>query len=82
MKKPKLRPRNPLLTIALARGGAGAHEQTTKALRRQDKMALQRELRDVRGSSRDGADGAERGRHSTWHRQGGAHAPLSLCHVA
>jgi len=82
MKKPQLRPRNPLVAIALARGGAGAHDQTTKARRRQDKMALQRELRDVRDTGHDRADGAGRGRDSTWHRQGGARAPLSLCRVA
>ena len=84
MKKPRLRPRNPLVALAHARGGAGAHEQTTKARRRQDKMALQRELRDTRGDGggRGRGDSAGGMRDMKWHRQGGADATPFLCRLS
>lgn len=89
MKKPKLRPRNPLVAIAITRGGAGAHDKTDKARRRKEKVALQRvdpqrELNEAR-ATRDGdafSDSGSSARAAKWHRQGGASAPLSLCRVA
>lgn len=89
MKKPKLRPRNPLVAIAITRGGAGVHDKTDKARRRKEKVALQRvdpqrelnEARATRGDAFDDGSGSG-ARAAKWHRQGGASAPLSLCRVA
>jgi hypothetical protein len=86
MKKPKLRPRNPLVAIAITRGGAGAHDKTDKARRRKEKVALQRvdpqrELNEAR-VTRGGDAVDDGGSAAKWHRQGDASAPLSLCRVA
>ena len=89
MKKPKLRPRSPLVAIAITRGGAGVHDKTDKARRRKEKVALQRvdpqrELNEARAKRDCDAfsDSGSSARAAKWHRQGDASAPLSLCRVA
>ncbi|HEY6438310.1 MAG TPA: hypothetical protein VIY47_17110, partial [Ignavibacteriaceae bacterium] len=45
IKVPVTPPRNPLVALVKARGGGGVHQKTEKALRRQDKMSVQKALK-------------------------------------